>query len=83
MKTEQEQSFFDLGDQTALVVAGVLLPVLGDAFDPSELEVVDDELRYYEHRFPTAPGEQSRSSTICVEPRKKHRVRCRRFAPKC
>jgi (1->4)-alpha-D-glucan 1-alpha-D-glucosylmutase len=34
----------------------VLLPVLGDAFDPSELEVVDDELRYYEHRFPTAPG---------------------------
>ncbi|MDT4946489.1 MAG: (1-_4)-alpha-D-glucan 1-alpha-D-glucosylmutase [Pseudonocardiales bacterium] len=34
----------------------ILLPVLGDEFDPAELEVVDDELRYYEHRFPIAPG---------------------------
>ncbi len=31
----------------------ILLPVLGD---DATLEVVDDELRYYEHRFPTAPG---------------------------
>jgi len=34
----------------------LLLPVLGDAFDPSELEVVGGELRYYENRFPLAPG---------------------------
>jgi (1->4)-alpha-D-glucan 1-alpha-D-glucosylmutase len=33
----------------------VLLPVLGDAFDPSELKVDGDELTYYEHRFPIAP----------------------------
>ncbi|WP_375482961.1 malto-oligosyltrehalose synthase [uncultured Jatrophihabitans sp.] len=34
----------------------ILLPVLGDDFDPSQLSVEDGELRYYEHRFPIAPG---------------------------
>ena len=42
----------------------VLLPVLGDEFEPSQLEVVEagddgagtQELRYFEHRFPVAPG---------------------------
>ncbi len=38
----------------------LLLPVLGDEFDPSQLEVVGSgdtaELRYFEHRFPIAPG---------------------------
>jgi (1->4)-alpha-D-glucan 1-alpha-D-glucosylmutase len=34
----------------------VLLPVLGDDFTPDELTVNGDELRYYEHRFPIAPG---------------------------
>ena len=35
----------------------LLLPVLGDDFDASrDLEVVGDELRYHEHRFPVAPG---------------------------
>jgi (1->4)-alpha-D-glucan 1-alpha-D-glucosylmutase len=34
----------------------VLLPVLGDHFTPDELEVSSGELRYYEHRFPIAPG---------------------------
>jgi (1->4)-alpha-D-glucan 1-alpha-D-glucosylmutase len=34
----------------------LLLPVLGDDFDPGELTVEDGELRYYEHRFPIAPG---------------------------
>ena len=33
----------------------ILLPVLGDEFEPSQLEIVDDELRYFEHRFPIAP----------------------------
>ncbi len=34
----------------------VLLPVLGDDFDPSQLSVDGGELRYFEHRFPIAPG---------------------------
>ncbi len=38
----------------------VLLPVLGDDFEPAQLEVAGAgeiaELRYYEHRFPIAPG---------------------------
>ncbi|MFL6162965.1 MAG: malto-oligosyltrehalose synthase [Jatrophihabitantaceae bacterium] len=34
----------------------VLLPVLGERFSDAELSIVDDELRYYEHRFPIAPG---------------------------
>ncbi|MBE7189837.1 malto-oligosyltrehalose synthase [Jatrophihabitans endophyticus] len=34
----------------------VLLPVLGDDFEPTQLGVDGDELTYYEHRFPIAPG---------------------------
>ncbi|MET0763440.1 MAG: malto-oligosyltrehalose synthase [Blastococcus sp.] len=34
----------------------VRLPVLGSAEDVAKLEVVDGELRYYENRFPLAPG---------------------------
>ncbi|MEV5302463.1 malto-oligosyltrehalose synthase [Amycolatopsis methanolica] len=34
----------------------VLLPVLGDDADVAELRVDGDELVYYEHRFPIAPG---------------------------
>jgi (1->4)-alpha-D-glucan 1-alpha-D-glucosylmutase len=34
----------------------VLLPVLGDEFTDDQLTVVDDELRYFEHRFPIAAG---------------------------
>ncbi|MGY5885626.1 malto-oligosyltrehalose synthase [Modestobacter lacusdianchii] len=34
----------------------VRIPVLGSADDVSELEVVDGELRYYDNRFPIAPG---------------------------
>ncbi len=37
----------------------VLLPVLGDDADlERDLTIVDGELRYYEHRFPIAPGTQ-------------------------
>jgi len=39
----------------------VLLPVLGDDFTPSQLSVVDGELRYFEHRFPIAPGTEGGS----------------------
>ncbi len=34
----------------------VRLPVLGSAEDVEKLEVVDGELRYYDNRFPIAPG---------------------------
>jgi (1->4)-alpha-D-glucan 1-alpha-D-glucosylmutase len=34
----------------------LLLPVLGDDADLAELSIADGELRYYEHRFPIAPG---------------------------
>ena len=34
----------------------LLLPVLGDDFTDDQLSVVDDELRYFEHRFPIAVG---------------------------
>jgi (1->4)-alpha-D-glucan 1-alpha-D-glucosylmutase len=39
-------------------VAGgrVRIPVLGSADDVEKLEVVDGELRYYDNRFPIAPG---------------------------
>ncbi len=34
----------------------ILLPVLGDDFDPTQLTIEDGELRYFEHRFPIAPA---------------------------
>ncbi|HEV7213143.1 MAG TPA: malto-oligosyltrehalose synthase [Blastococcus sp.] len=34
----------------------VRLPVLGSADDVAKLEVTDGELRYFDHRFPIAPG---------------------------
>jgi (1->4)-alpha-D-glucan 1-alpha-D-glucosylmutase len=34
----------------------LLIPVLGDNFEPSQLEVVDGELRYFDNRYPIAPG---------------------------
>jgi (1->4)-alpha-D-glucan 1-alpha-D-glucosylmutase len=36
----------------------VRLPVLGSADDVAKLEVVDGELRYYDNRFPLAPGSE-------------------------
>ena len=34
----------------------IRIPVLGSADDVSELKIVDGELRYYDNRFPIAPG---------------------------
>ena len=42
----------------------VLIPVLGDDFDPDrDLSIVGDELRYYEHRYPIAAGTVSAGDT--------------------
>jgi len=59
----------------------VLLPVLGDAFDPAELEATEGELRYYEHRFPLAPGTEPAAgeSAAAVHDRQHYElVNCRR-----
>jgi (1->4)-alpha-D-glucan 1-alpha-D-glucosylmutase len=40
----------------------LLLPVLGDDFDPSQLQVDGTELVYFEHRFPIAPGTEGGSA---------------------
>ncbi|HEY8301790.1 MAG TPA: malto-oligosyltrehalose synthase [Jatrophihabitans sp.] len=45
----------------------LLLPVLGDAFSPDELAVEDGELRYFEHRFPLAPGTEGGTPTEVAE----------------
>ena len=37
----------------------LLLPVLGDDYEPSQLELIDGELRYFGHRFPIAPGTEA------------------------
>ncbi|MBA8793083.1 (1-_4)-alpha-D-glucan 1-alpha-D-glucosylmutase [Friedmanniella endophytica] len=42
----------------------ILVPVLGSADDVSALEVTDGELRYYEHRFPLAPGSDQPGRTL-------------------
>ena len=43
----------------------VLLPVLADGFEPSQLEIVDGELRYLAQRYPIAPGtEQGTAAEI-------------------
>jgi (1->4)-alpha-D-glucan 1-alpha-D-glucosylmutase len=48
-------SWFDI--DWAYADGRILIPVLGDEVDPDrELQVVDGELRYYEHRYPLAPG---------------------------
>ncbi|HKX15530.1 MAG TPA: malto-oligosyltrehalose synthase, partial [Propionibacteriaceae bacterium] len=47
----------------------IVVPVLGD--DP-ELTVVDDELRYFEHRFPLAPGTWSEGDDVAVVHDRQH-----------
>jgi (1->4)-alpha-D-glucan 1-alpha-D-glucosylmutase len=49
----------------------VRIPVLGSADDVSKLEVVDGELRYYDNRFPIAPGTEP-SPTHPATPQEVH-----------
>jgi (1->4)-alpha-D-glucan 1-alpha-D-glucosylmutase len=48
------QRWFDIDWQAG--GGRVRLPVLGDDFEPGQLSLADGELRYFEHRFPLAPG---------------------------
>ena len=45
----------------------VLLPVLGDDFEPSQLAVEGSELTYFEHRFPIAPGTEARDGESAAD----------------
>ncbi len=52
----------------------VLLPVLGSDADTAELRVTDGELRYYEHRFPIAPGTGDGADPQAVHDRQHYRL---------
>ena len=45
----------------------VLLPVLGDDFTTDQLHVDGDELHYFEHRFPIAPGTGPRAGETAAD----------------
>ncbi len=47
----------------------IILPVLGDDGD---VELVDDELRYYEHRFPLAPGSRNEGDNAATVHDRQH-----------
>jgi (1->4)-alpha-D-glucan 1-alpha-D-glucosylmutase len=58
----------------------ILIPVLGDDADPAaDLTVVADELHYYEHRYPLAPG-SGEGSTSEVHDRQHYQLVSFRFA---
>jgi len=44
----------------------ILLPVLGDDFAADQLTLVDGELRYFENRFPLAPGTEDGTDPAAV-----------------
>lgn len=49
------RGWFDINWQIA--AGKILIPVLGDDADlATDLTIADGELRYYEHRYPIAPG---------------------------
>jgi (1->4)-alpha-D-glucan 1-alpha-D-glucosylmutase len=58
----------------------ILIPVLGDDADPAaDLTVTDGELRYYEHRYPIAPG-TGEGSAAAVHDRQHYQLVSFRFA---
>jgi (1->4)-alpha-D-glucan 1-alpha-D-glucosylmutase len=58
----------------------LLIPVLGDDADPTaDLVVEDGELRYFEHRYPIAPGTGD-GSTAAVHDRQHYQLVSFRFA---
>ncbi|HLY34980.1 MAG TPA: malto-oligosyltrehalose synthase, partial [Jatrophihabitantaceae bacterium] len=54
----------------------LMLPVLGDSFTPDELTIAGDELHYFEHRFPIAPGTEAQpgESAADVHARQHYRL---------
>ena len=52
----------------------ILLPVLGDDFEADQLSLVDGELRYFEHRFPIAPGTEDGTDPAAVHDRQHYQL---------
>ncbi|HJQ02421.1 MAG TPA: malto-oligosyltrehalose synthase [Jatrophihabitans sp.] len=52
----------------------VRLPVLGDNFEPGQLSLADGELRYFEHRFPLAPGTEEAADPATVHDRQHYEL---------
>ena len=50
----------------------LLLPVLGDDYSDDQLSLVDDELRYFEHRFPLAVGTCQRGDSPAAVHARQH-----------
>ncbi len=64
-------SWFDIEWATA----PIRLPVLGDDADPAtDLTIEDGELRYFEHRFPIAPGTETAGSPAEVHARQNYEL---------
>ncbi|NMO93810.1 malto-oligosyltrehalose synthase [Actinomycetospora sp. TBRC 11914] len=68
-------SWYDV-DLSDLAERPILIPVLGSPEDVSALELSDDrtELRYYEHRYPVAPGTADEGSPQEVHERQHYRL---------
>jgi len=73
-RESEHAEWFDIDWQAG--AGKVLLPVLGADADVAELRIVDGELRYYEHRFPIAPGtaEQAGDDPTAVHDRQHYRL---------
>ncbi|HZW43107.1 MAG TPA: malto-oligosyltrehalose synthase [Dermatophilaceae bacterium] len=71
-QSSQFAAWFDIDWQ---ISAGkVLIPVLGDDADlTTDLTIADGELRYYEHRYPIAPG-TGEGSPAAVHDRQHYRL---------
>jgi (1->4)-alpha-D-glucan 1-alpha-D-glucosylmutase len=52
----------------------IRLPVLGDDFEPDQLTLVDGELRYFENRFPLAPGTEDGTDPAAVHDRQHYQL---------
>lgn len=52
----------------------ILLPVLGDDFGSDQLCLVDGELRYFENRFPLAPGTEDGTDPAAVHDRQHYEL---------
>ena len=71
-QTSRFAGWFDINWQIA--AGKILIPVLGDDADPAtDLTIADGELRYYEHRYPIAPG-TGEGSPAAVHDRQHYRL---------
>ncbi len=82
LREGRESSYADWFDVDWVFGDGkVLLPVLGDDFSDDELSIADGQLRYYDHRFPLAPGSYAEGDEpAAVHQRQHYRLMSYRLA---